>query len=122
LIQAHSKANCSHSKSVSSSRATVLEETRQSIQIGEKQMTHMKNQYHRIFLLVLALALFGLIFLSACGGDNGDAGGADTVAIRQPEGDVETFWDSFDWAELNAAEQAAPAQLGYTQPYWDATE
>jgi hypothetical protein len=28
---------------------------------------------------------------------------ADTVGdeqIRQPEGDIEKFWDSFDWAEL----------------------
>lgn len=74
----------------------------------------MKNRNWKwySFLLALVIALFGIMVLSGCGGSN------DNATVRQPEGDVETFWDSFDWAELNPAEQATWAVLGWDEASW----
>jgi hypothetical protein len=39
--------------------------------------------------------------------------------IRVPEGDIEEFWNGFDWADLTAAEQEAWAVLGWDEESWD---
>ncbi|GEM_PF-2993487 len=39
--------------------------------------------------------------------------------IRTPEGDLEEFWNSFDWADLSAAEQEAWGVLGWDATSWD---
>jgi hypothetical protein len=39
--------------------------------------------------------------------------------IRTPEGDIDAFWDSFDWADLTNAEQAAWGVLGWDETSWD---
>ncbi|NJN66201.1 MAG: hypothetical protein HC884_05555 [Chloroflexaceae bacterium] len=39
--------------------------------------------------------------------------------IREPEGDPDAFWDSFDWAELTTAEQEAWGVLGWDEESWD---
>lgn len=39
-------------------------------------------------------------------------------AVRQPAGDVEEFWDAFDWGDLSAAEQALWGALGWDEARW----
>jgi hypothetical protein len=39
--------------------------------------------------------------------------------IREPQGDIDEFWDSFDWADLTTAEQDAWAVLGWDEESWD---
>jgi hypothetical protein len=39
--------------------------------------------------------------------------------IRVPEGDIEEFWDGFDWADLTPAEQEAWNTLGWDAESWD---
>lgn len=39
--------------------------------------------------------------------------------IREPVGHVETFWNSFDWADLTTAEQEAWGVLGWDEESWD---
>ncbi len=39
--------------------------------------------------------------------------------IRKPKGDIDDFWDEFDWEELSVDEQKAFAALGWDQKTWD---
>ncbi len=39
--------------------------------------------------------------------------------IRKPKGDIDDFWDEFDWDDLSAEEQKAFAVLGWDQKSWD---
>jgi hypothetical protein len=39
--------------------------------------------------------------------------------VRQPIGDVEDFWDEFDWEDLSSEEQSLWSALGWTQTKWD---
>lgn len=39
--------------------------------------------------------------------------------IRKPKGDIDDFWDEFDWDELSAEEQKAFVALGWSQEKWD---
>ena len=38
---------------------------------------------------------------------------------RQPVGNVNTFWEQFDWDEFNAAEQRLWGILGWNEASWD---
>ena len=42
----------------------------------------------------------------------------DQTLVRQPEGDIEAFWDEFDWTDLTEAEQALWGQLGWDEASW----
>jgi hypothetical protein len=52
-------------------------------------------------------------------GDMGDNGEVSDDEIREPEGDIEAFWNSFDWADLTATEQEAWGVLGWDEVSWD---
>jgi len=39
--------------------------------------------------------------------------------VRQPEGNVEDFWNAQAWTDMNAAEQALWETLGWSQASWD---
>jgi LysM repeat protein len=38
--------------------------------------------------------------------------------VRKPEGDVEEFWNLFDWTDLTQAEQALWEKLGWNEASW----
>ncbi|WP_353570981.1 hypothetical protein [Candidatus Albibeggiatoa sp. nov. BB20] len=40
------------------------------------------------------------------------------ISVRVPEGDIETFWSQQAWADLNPAEQALWAVLGWNEASW----
>ena len=44
----------------------------------------------------------------------------DTPEVRQPVegGDLEAFWDGFDWTDLTPAEQALWGLLGWDEASW----
>jgi hypothetical protein len=42
-----------------------------------------------------------------------------TTDIRKPKGDIDDFWDEFDWDELSMGEQKAFVALGWDQEKWD---
>jgi hypothetical protein len=72
-------------------------------------------------MIVLSLVLV------ACGQANAPVAPTNTpvsetssdAQIRAPQGDIEAFWDSFDWAELTMAEQEAWGVLGWDETSWD---
>lgn len=64
--------------------------------------------------LVTTLVL--LVLLAGCSNLCGWRIGDDTV--RQPTGDVESFWDGFSWDELTSAEQALWEILGWDEASW----
>ena len=39
--------------------------------------------------------------------------------VRTPEGDIDDFWDEFDWEELSSDEQQLFAALGWNEDKWD---
>jgi hypothetical protein len=39
--------------------------------------------------------------------------------VRRPKGDVDDFWDEFDWDELSLGEQKLFAALGWNERKWD---
>ncbi len=39
--------------------------------------------------------------------------------VRTPEGDIDDFWDEFDWEELSSDEQKLFAALGWNEEKWD---
>jgi hypothetical protein len=71
--------------------------------------------------LIALLVLFA-VGASSCGVFMQDKEGAvsDMTEVRQPEtgGELEEFWDSFDWAELTPAEQALWGILGWDEASW----
>lgn len=54
--------------------------------------------------------------LLGCGGDSGTSPGA--TGVRQPEGDVNAFWNQFDWSALTPAEQDLWRTLGWDEDSW----
>ena len=42
-----------------------------------------------------------------------------TTDVRKPKGDIDSFWDKFDWDELSPSEQALFVILGWNQETWD---
>lgn len=44
---------------------------------------------------------------------------ADIIRTPEGDGDIDAFWDPFDWNELTPAEQAAWAVLGWNASSWD---
>lgn len=74
------------------------------------------SRYLHTALPVAALAL-GICFLSGCGGDSSTSPDTSDI-VRQPEGDVNGFWEQFDWTDLTAAEQAAWGALGWDKASW----
>jgi len=42
----------------------------------------------------------------------------DTSGVRQPVGDVEAFWDEFQWEELYPSEQGLWEILGWDEASW----
>lgn len=55
------------------------------------------------------------------GAELADEEGAEVgdTEIRVPEGDIEEFWNGFDWADLTPAEQEAWSALGWDEESWD---
>jgi hypothetical protein len=39
--------------------------------------------------------------------------------VRKPKGDIDDFWDEFDWEELSPGEQKLFAALGWDEESWD---
>jgi len=39
--------------------------------------------------------------------------------VRKPKGDIDSFWDKFEWDELSPSEQTLFAILGWDQKTWD---
>jgi hypothetical protein len=39
--------------------------------------------------------------------------------VRKPTGDVDEFWDEFDWDDLSPGEQELFGVLGWDQEGWD---
>ncbi len=39
--------------------------------------------------------------------------------VRKPKGDIDDFWDEFDWDDLSEAEQNLFSALGWTEKTWD---
>ncbi|MCV6637796.1 hypothetical protein [Candidatus Albibeggiatoa sp. nov. NOAA] len=44
------------------------------------------------------------------------------ISVRVPEGDVDTFWNQQEWTDLNPAEQALWAALGWNEVSWNEKE
>ena len=42
-----------------------------------------------------------------------------TAEVRKPKGDINSYWDNFDWDELNEAEKKCFAELGWNKEIWD---
>jgi hypothetical protein len=42
--------------------------------------------------------------------------------VRKPTGDVDEFWDEFDWDDLSEVEQKLWAIVGWDQETWDDDE
>lgn len=74
-----------------------------------KRSTSLNTVRLTVVLICSALLLIGC-------GDSGTS--PDTSAVRQPEGDVNSFWDQYDWADLTADEQALWETLGWDEASW----
>lgn len=72
-----------------------------------------------MLILVLVSGACGQTATPAAPADAPESGAASEVEIRQPEDDIEAFWDNFDWADLNSAEQEAWGVLGWDATSWD---
>ncbi len=44
------------------------------------------------------------------------------LKVRAPEGDVGTFWDAMDWADMSKGEQTAWKVLGWNKGNWDGND
>jgi hypothetical protein len=47
-----------------------------------------------------------------------ESGTADEADPRQPEGDIEAFWNDFDWNDLRPNEQELWGVLGWDEASW----
>jgi len=62
-------------------------------------------------LYLAAILLMGMGLLLGCGTP-------DASTVRQPQGDVDAFWDQFNWTDLTAAEQSLWQTLGWDESSW----
>lgn len=48
-----------------------------------------------------------------------DGGNVNDNQIRRPHGDINAFWNDFDWEDMTAAEQHAWRILGWNAASWN---
>lgn len=72
-----------------------------------------------IYLLGLVLSIVpGLIIAETDTNTQLKANVEAVSEIRQPEGNVETFWNDIEWSEMTTAEQALWQTLGWQAASW----
>jgi hypothetical protein len=79
-------------------------------------MTTRRHSFLAGFLLICTALILGVPEMGHAQGQTKLV--ADAATIRTPQGNIEDFWNAFEWSELTATEQAAWAKLGWNQNNW----